>query len=103
EEPQPLHPDAGEPLTDAGPLETAPEVTLLPGVADTGQPHLQPGGAEQVQERSDRLRAPDRQYRDSLSAQVAAAALGQCLNRTLVAQPLDQHDRTRALAAGQGA
>ena len=103
EEAQPLHVGAGEPGAEAGPLEAAPEVILLPGVADTGQPHAQPRRAEQVEELSDRLRAPDWHNRDLLSTKVATAALGQRLDRTLVAQPLNQHDRTRGLATGQRA
>ena len=94
---------ASQPGAEAGPLESAPEVALLSGVADTCQPDVQPGRAEQVQELSDRLRAPDRHNRDPLSVKVSAAALGQPLHRVLVAQPLNQHHRTRALATGQRA
>jgi hypothetical protein len=95
EEAQPLHVDASEPGAEAGPLETAPEVSLLPGVADTGQPDVQPARPEQVQELSDRLRAPDGHNRNPLSMKVATTALGQSLQRTSVAQSLNQHNGTR--------
>lgn len=103
EEAQPLHVSASEPGAEASPLEAAPEVVLLPGVTDTGQPHVQPRRAEQVEELPDRLRATDWRNRDPLSTKVATTALGQRLHRTLIAQPLDQHDRTRGLATGQRA
>ena len=100
EEAQPLHVDASEPGAEAGPLETAPEVALLSGVADPGQPDVQPPRAEQVKELSDGLRAPDWHNGNPLSMQVATTALSQRLQRALITQPLDQHDRTR-VAAGQ--
>jgi len=40
---------------------------------------------------------------DPLSMQVAATALSQRLQRALVAEPFNQHDRTRAAATGQRA
>lgn len=103
EEAQPLHVNASEPGAEAGPLETAAEVALLSGVTDTGQPDVQPPRAEQVQELSDCLRAPDWHNGNLLSMKVATPALSQCLQRGLVAQPLNQHDRTRAAAIGQRA
>jgi hypothetical protein len=98
EEAQPLHGDTSEPAAEAGPLETAPEVALLSGVADTGPPHVQPRRAEQVQELSDGLRASDCHNGDLLGMKVATTALSQRLQRALVAQPLNQDDRTRATA-----
>ena len=67
----------------------------------TGQPDVEPLRAEQVQEPPDGLRAPDWQNGDPLGMKVAATALSQRLERALVADPLDQHDRARDAAVGQ--
>jgi hypothetical protein len=96
EETQPLHVEASEPGAEASPLETAPEVSLLSGVAEAGQPDVQPSRAEGVQELSDGLGAADRHNGNPLGAKIAATALSQRLQRAFVAEPLDQDDRTRA-------
>ena len=54
-----------------------------------------PSRAEPLQEPSDGLRAPDRHDGDALGVEIAAAALGERLERALVADPFDEHDRTR--------
>ena len=84
---------AGEVGAEARPLETAPELALLGGVAQACQPEVEPGGAVPLQEAPDRLRAADRHDGDALGVEIPAAALGQRLERGLVADPFDEHDR----------
>src|SRR5205085_10971860 len=86
-EPEPLQP---------GPVESAPELPLLAGVAESRQPHVQPARAEAVEEPADALRAAHRQDRNAVRVEVTAAALGERLERDLVARPLDEHDRAGA-------
>ena len=50
-----------------------------------------------MQKPPDRLRASDRNDRDALCVEVAAAALGERFDRALVAGPFDEHDGTRLL------
>ena len=50
---------AGQVRAESGPVETAPELALLCGVAETRQPETEPSRAELVQEPADRLGAPD--------------------------------------------
>jgi hypothetical protein len=90
-----FHLGAGEVGAEARPLETAPEVALLPGVAEARQPDVQPSRSEPVQEASDGLRTPDRDDGDPLGAQIPTMALGQRFEGGLVAGPLDEHDRGR--------
>ena len=80
---------------EPGPLETATEVALLRGVAQTGQPHVESLGAEPVQEPADRLRASDRQHGDALGVEVPTATPREGFDRVLIADPFDEHDRTR--------
>jgi hypothetical protein len=94
EKAQPLHAGASQPGAEAGSLETAPEVSVLSGVAETRQPDVQPPRTEPVEELPDGLCAPDRHNRDALSLEVATTALSQSLQRALVAEPLNKHDRT---------
>ena len=63
---------------------------------------IEPLRAEPIQEPSDGLRASDRNDGDPLGIEIAAAALGERLQRVLVADPFDEHDRTRVGAWGQG-
>src|SRR5688500_7365213 len=51
-----FHIGASEVGAEAGPLQTAPEVVLLCGVTETGQPQVQPPRAEPLQKSSDGLR-----------------------------------------------
>ena len=92
-ETQPLHLGASEVGAEAGPLETAPEVALLCGVVETRQPDVEPLRPEPLQELSDRLRTADRHDGNALGVEIPAAALGERLDRALVADPFDEHDR----------
>jgi hypothetical protein len=83
---------------EAGPLQTAPEVDLLAGVAEAGQGQAQPSGTEPLQEPPDAPGPAHRDDDDALGGEVPAAAGGQGLEGDLVAGPLDQHDH-----AGVGA
>src|ERR687896_456609 len=93
-EPESFHIGASEVGADAGPLETAPEVALLCGITETGQPDVQSPRAKALQESSDGLRAPDRHDGDALSFEIPATALSQRFERALVADPFNEHDRT---------
>ncbi len=100
-EAQRFHLDASEVGAESGSRETASEVALLCGVTKTRQPHVEPLRTEQTQEASYGLRSPDRHHCDALNVKVAAAALGERLHRALVADPFDEHDRTRVGGCGQ--
>ncbi len=78
---------------EAGPLEPAPEVPLLAGVVEAGQPEVETLRAEPIQEPSDGLRAADRDDGDALGVEIPALPLRESLERSLVAEPFDQHDR----------
>ena len=93
-ETQPLHIDASELGAEAGPLETAPEVALLRGVTEACQRDVKPLRAEQMQEPFDRLRTANRHDADAFVVKVATPALSERLERALVADPFDKHDRT---------
>ena len=56
--------------------------------------------AEQIQEASDRLRTTDRRHGDALGVEVPTTALGERFERDPVADPFDEHDRTRVDAFG---
>jgi hypothetical protein len=79
---------------EAGPLETAPEFKLLSGVAEAGEPQIQSPRAEPLQEPSDRLCAADWHDGDALPIEITTTALSQRFQRELVADPLDEYDRT---------
>lgn len=70
-EPQSFHLASSEVGAEAGPLESAPEVVLLGGVTETGEPDVEALRAEQRQEPSNGLRAPDRDNGDALSGEIA--------------------------------
>jgi hypothetical protein len=93
-----FHLVASEVGAETGPLETAPEVAFLSGVAESGQSDVEPLRAEEIQEASDGLRTPDRHDGDALSVKIPATALGERFERALVADPFDEHDR----ACGEG-
>ena len=113
-ETQPFHVDASEVGAEAGPLETAPEHLLLALVTETCQRRVRPLGDEPGQEAPDRLRTPDRHDRNALAFKVSTVTRGERLERDLVADPFDEHDRARVAhsrkrpsrrlrpAAGQG-
>lgn len=90
-----FHLGAREVRAEAGPLETALEVTLLGGVAETCQSDVQPLRAKPIEGASDGLRTPDRHDGDALSFEIPTSALGQCFERDLVADPFNEDDRTR--------
>jgi len=93
-ETEPFHLGASQVGAEAGPLETAPEVAFLSGVAETRQFDVKPLRAEQIQEPSYRLRAPNRHDGNALSIKIPTTARGEHFERALVADPLDEHDRT---------
>jgi hypothetical protein len=100
-ETQPLHIGASEVGAEAGPLETALEVALLSGVTETCQPDVQPLRAEQSQEASDGLGTPNRHNGNALGVKIPTTARGESFERALVADPFNEHDRTRLDACGQ--
>jgi hypothetical protein len=93
-ETEPFHIGASEVGAEPGPLETAPEVALLSGVTEARQSDVKPLRAEQIQEASDGLRAPNRHNGDALSVKIPTTAPSQRFERTLVADPFNKHDRT---------
>jgi hypothetical protein len=97
-EPESFHLGAGEVGAETRPLETALELALLCGVAEARQPDVEPPRAEQIQEASDGLRAPDRDDGDPLGVEIAATAPSERFERPLVADPLDEHDGLSPLA-----
>ena len=96
-----FHVGAGEVGAEAGPLETAPEVALLCGVTEARQSDVGPPRAEQIQESPDCLRTPDWHDGNALSVEIPPTALGQRFERNLVADPFNEHDRTRVHARVQ--
>jgi hypothetical protein len=88
-----FHLGASEVGAKPGPLETAPEVALLAGVAEARQSDVEPLGAEQSQEASDCLRTPDWHNGDALSVKISTTALSQRFEGATVADPFNQHDR----------
>ena len=101
EETQPFHLGASQVGAEAGPLETSPELALLSGVEETGQPDVEPLRAEPIQKPSDRLRTTDRHDRNVLGDEIPATALCQRLECALVADPFDEHDRAQLGGRGQ--
>ena len=71
-----FHVGASEIGAEAGPLETAPEVALLCGVTEAREPDVKPPRAEQLEEGSDGLGAPDRHDGDGLGVKIPSAAFG---------------------------
>jgi hypothetical protein len=100
-ETQALQVDAREVGAETGPLEPAPELALLCGVTETRHPDVEPLRAVPVQESSDRLRAADRHDGNALGVEIPTAALSECFERTLVADPFDEHDRSQVDAFGR--
>jgi hypothetical protein len=94
-EAQPFHVDARQVGAKTGSFETAPEIAFLCDVAKTRQPDVRSLRAEPIQEASDRLRTPDRHDGDSLGLEIPTTAPSERLERDLVADAFDEHDRTR--------
>jgi hypothetical protein len=103
EETELFHLAAGQVGAEACTLETALEVALLGGVAQAGQPEVEPVRPEDIQELSYGLSTADRHDGNALSVEVPASALGECFDRELVADPFDEDDRTRVDAASHQA
>ena len=93
EETQSLHVGTGEVRAHAGPLEPAPEVGLLLGVAETGEREVPATRAEAFEEAADRLCAAYRDDGDPFRFEIPTVTLGQGLDRALVADPFHEHGR----------
>ena len=91
-EAEPLHLGACEVGAESSPLEPAPEVALLSDIAEAGDLDVEPVRAELVQNPADGLRPTDRHDRNALGVEITAMALGERLERALVADPFDEHD-----------
>jgi hypothetical protein len=100
-ETQPFHIDARKVGAEAGPLKSAPEGALLCGVIETRQPDVAPLRAEQIQEPFYGLRTPNWHNGNPLSVKIPTTALSERFERALVADPFNEHDRTRVEACGQ--
>ena len=101
EETQPFHVDASEVGAEASPLETPLEVALLCGVTETRQSDVKPLRAEQIQEASYGLRAPNRHNGNTLSVKIPTTAVSERFECGLVADPFNEHGRTQVDAGGQ--
>jgi hypothetical protein len=102
-EPEGFHVGPTEGSAEADPLQTTPEVALLAGVTQARQSEVQAPGTEQLQEASDVPRPAHRDDGNALSGKISTTARSKRLERDLVADPLDQHDRLWVDAGGQGA
>ena len=78
---------------EAGRRQPAPDDVLLGRVAQPGEPRAGSLRAEQPQVAGDAVDAAGGQHHDALGRQVPAVPRGQGLDRDLVADPLDEHDR----------
>src|SRR5204863_6039486 len=101
-EAEPLHRRARQARAGPAALEGAPEDRLLAGVAEAGDRRVAVP-AEPGHEARHCLRAADREDRDPLCCEVAAAAARERLERDLVAEALDEHDRACLAEPGKGA
>jgi hypothetical protein len=100
-ETQVFHIDARKVGAEAGALKTAPEGALLCGVIETRQPDAEPLRAEHVQEPFYGLRTPNWHNGNPLGVKIPATATSERFERALVADPFNQHYRTRSDACGQ--
>jgi hypothetical protein len=100
-EPERRHLGPTEVGAEAGPLQTAPDVALLPEVTQARQREAQPAGAEELQAASDAPGPAHGHDGDALGGEVPAAAGGQRLERDPVADPFDEHHGS-GVDAGQG-
>ena len=92
-EPECLHVGATEVGAKAGPLRAAPEVALLAGVTQARQPDVQAPRTEQLQEASDVPGTAHWHHGNALSGKIPTTALSERLDRDLVADPLNKHNR----------
>src|SRR5919108_584361 len=90
---QALHVGVSEAEAEAGPLESAPELTLLRGITEPRQSHVEPPRAVPIQEASDRLRTSHRHNDNPLGLEVPTAALGERFDRDSVAGALNEDHR----------
>lgn len=97
-ETQPFHLDTSEVGAEARSLETALEVGLLSSVAESRQRDIEPLRAEPIQEPPYGLRTSNGHDGDALSVKFPTTALSEGLERALVADPFNEHDRTRVNA-----
>jgi hypothetical protein len=100
-EPEGFHVGATEVGSKADPLQTAPEVALLTGVTQARQSEVQAPRTEQFQEVSDVPRTAHWHEGNALSGKISTTALSERLERDLVADPLNQHDRLWVDAGGE--
>jgi hypothetical protein len=100
-EPECLHVGPTEVGAQAGPLQRAPEVGLLTGVTQARQSDIQTPGTEQLQEASDVPGTAHWHHGNAGSGKIATTARSERLERDLVADPLNQHDRLWVDAWGQ--
>jgi hypothetical protein len=100
-EPEYLHVAATQVGTEAGLLQTAPEVALLASVAQARQPDVQARGTEPLEEASDVPGTAHRHDSNAFRGKVPTTARSQRLERDLVASPLDKHDRRRVDAGAR--
>ena len=98
-EAQLLHVVAREAGAQAYPLESSAEVALLAGVTETRQRDVESLRPELRKESPDGLCAADRHDRDALGVEIAATPLGECFERTLVADSFDEDDCSRLRVA----
>ena len=88
-----LHRGSGEVGAQSGSLQSSLEVALLACVAQTGEPDVEPFGAESAQEPSNRLRTADGHDGDTLCVEIPATARRERFERALVADSFDEDDR----------
>ena len=93
-EPECFHPGATQVGTEAGPLQTAPEVGLLTSVTQARQPDIEAPRTEQLKEASDVPCTAHRHDGNAFRGKVSTTARSQRLERDLVASPLDKHNRS---------
>src|SRR4029453_17482135 len=92
-EPGRLQPGPAWASPEAGPLQPEPDVALLAGVTEAGQLEPQPAGTVPLQVAADVPGPAHGDHADALGGEVAASALGDGLERDLVADPFDEHHR----------
>ena len=100
-EPECFHVGPTEVGTEAGPLQTATEVALLTGVTQARQSDVHAPRTEQLQEAPDVPGTAHWHHGYALSGKIPTTALSQCLERDLVAAPLNKRDRLGVDAWGQ--
>lgn len=94
-EAQRLHLDAREVGAEARPLEAAPELALFRGVAEARHPEVEPMRAKERQEASDGMRTANRHNGNTFRIEIPTTTLSEGLDRDLIADPFNEHDRTR--------